>query len=148
MPKEYGLCNSQRVYGWKVDGLDNDPGSPERVGTSWINTGEAQWAADKFYTLPGGSKAILCYYQAQVDLIREKFMIDEVYTIDSIQGLEWDHVILLVTRPDYHPHTIEPGLPGFHVGSTPPFQAAQCGPATFQNHMAPQLCEATTKQKN
>ena len=86
-----------------------DPGEASRIGTSWINGEEAKWAAERYYSFDSGTKAIICYYQAQVDYIKAQFLITDVFTVDGIQGREWEHVIVLVARPGGHPHTVDPG---------------------------------------
>ena len=63
MPKQYGLCNSQRVYGWNVDGLDSKNltltvQQPEKCG--WRARNEADQllgvavAADTLRWIPSG----------------------------------------------------------------------------------------------
>ena len=44
-----------------------------------------------------------------MDYIKAQFLITDVFTVDGIQGREWEHVIVLVARPGGHPHTVDPG---------------------------------------
>ena len=112
MPRDYGLANSRRVYGWTIDNplskadslirLNSFPGAVE-VGSSWSNSKEAEWAIGVYQESTLASKVIICYYQAQVNYIHAMDPSINIYTVDSIQGREWDLVIVLTTRMEATP---------------------------------------------
>ena len=114
MPKLRGHHLGLRVYGVPLAATAKQPEVGDLILKKLINDAnyvrgsassksEATWALSQSlkFLRKGGTVAILCLYQAQVDLVLSLKELShapiDVLTVSSAQGSEWDRVVLLTT---------------------------------------------------
>ena len=113
VPKDLCRFLSARVYGGRLESGSKcrdelklhvriiKEAEEERRGTSWISELEKVWVGKRIDEIRGmgcTDVVVLCFYEAQKQLLAESFPYVKVETVDSCQGTTHQAVVLCTTR--------------------------------------------------